>query len=210
MRWLLVRVGGMVMLLVILLIFVRLIGGVYQSSITAIFDDGAKLPQACWHGICPGQHDLSEAQNILRSNGTVATNIKIEGGSVLCWDEVKNRAWRSCATLAFFHGASDKVNSIYLFSLQSSGFRLADAILLLGQPISIYMCTFVPPGVHAGLLFKNGIVLLVNDNQDPNALRLRPEMKIGAVHYWVNVRKPGGVWPWRGFSLIKQKVPGCP
>jgi hypothetical protein len=90
MRWLLARVGVMFMVVALLLVGVRLVGAMRQSNITAILDEGAKLPQACWWGICPGQHNVSQVESILSLKHGLATRISRDGNRSVCWYDAAN------------------------------------------------------------------------------------------------------------------------
>jgi hypothetical protein len=210
MRWLVARVSVMVGLLAVLLVFVRLIGGFNQSNISAIFDEGSKLPQACWRGICPYQHNLNQVETMLRAN-PLATKFTLDGNRSVCWYDAANPSWFNCANRFDELGAGIEVNQIQLDLPISSTFEFGDAILFLGQPLKTYLCILGKDRVRVGLMWENGITIIGASIQDPREPRFRTDTKIwDVVYHRVAFYANNGYWKiWHGFGRAKDEVEDC-
>jgi hypothetical protein len=204
MQRLLVWTASLTIVLCISMLSARLIGSRNKVPGAAIFDPG-DCSQPCWHGIQPGKTTLDEAEAILRAD-PLFSDIRREQPVVrfdLEWTINSNPIYGGGV-----RAENNVVTKIWIMSYWlHDGVPLTDAMLALGSPQSISVCSG-PSGRHATMIFSEKVTVNTELRSTDISLAYLPIVQ--AAHYPAD--SDLDVYPasaWRGFGTWLVKIPDC-
>jgi hypothetical protein len=181
----------------------RMIGGLGEYPAQEMLRLFECSPQPCWHGMHIGVTTVDEAVKLLSADETIRLSDYDPSDNFVCWRW--NNQWRNkrfgadgCYSLA-----PDSYYTLNLFYMDNP-LRLSDVFLLIGKPVSSYLCL----NYHDGLIYSDSMTLrvFVPDNQ-----RINPELAVVQIGYYApnSTTRHMLNFGWRGFSKWAVVDPNC-
>jgi hypothetical protein len=190
----------------ILLMAVRMVGGLAVPPAIQELEVYQCTPQPCWHDIRPGHTTFEQAERILRADSTFVTRQQNDlSGNMLCWRAASDPTWQGCIPSWSKPLPDNVVRTVGLWPSEVT-VRLGDAIVLFGEPTSSQLCwTINPPANVPGPLvtvyihFKDNITAVAYNPLEPKETRFDPGMTVYQLTYRRDA-VPADAPAWRGFT----------
>lgn len=224
---LLYLIVALVVILAISVGGVRALRGTARKPLAALFSEVALadgLKQPCWHGVCPGQQTIDQAQAILDADPSLTAN-SLGGVSppyeLRCWEtqpvanrysvcvQAENGLVKEISLESF--GVDDSISP----ETESVNLRLGDLVTMWGSPIIIYrpFCG-ISNTVFSNLVAASFVWSLRSYHNPMETLQIDP-----ALTRLIDIRIPvvtlsdmnvDGLdpdsWRWRGFGTYRDEM----
>jgi len=222
MRWVLLRISGVIAIFVLALFGVRWIGSFSKNPAVELLGlDAEQIAQSCWRKICPGRTTFQEAEVLLQADEHTISNIRFTSFkapyTALCWEYTMMPGVVNCAEQydpsIDVIGALSSVNNTDVFPV-----RLGDIVALLGTPTESHLCITSWPEkklssvVLVGTTFTGGNVLIdTYTPDDPLKWGIAPWQRVRSFRIEDAPIALGGDvrWAWRGFVTGPEQPIDC-